>query len=95
MTYYSVQPRDGIFVKGYASLSFVRKMGKNVVENISKNLSSKYSQKLLDHAKQSVTYTLKTPSKRAIQKAAETTGYLIRNKIADKIKRVSKTSPKE
>ena len=30
--------------------------------NISKNLSSKYSQKLLDHAKQSATDALKTAS---------------------------------
>ena len=34
---------------------------------MSKNLSSKYSQKLLDHAKQSATDALKTASKRAIQ----------------------------
>ena len=31
--------------------------GKILVENISKNLSSKYSQKLLDHAKQSAEAT--------------------------------------
>ena len=30
-------------------------------------------------------YTLKTTSKRAIQKTAESTAYLISNKIADKI----------
>ena len=34
---------------------------------MSKKLSSKYSQKLLDHAKQSATDALKTASKRAIQ----------------------------
>ena len=34
---------------------------------MSENLSSKYSQKLLDHAKQSATDALKTASKRAIQ----------------------------
>ena len=36
-------------------LFFARKIGKN----ISKNVSSKYSQKLLDHAKQSATGALK------------------------------------
>ena len=41
-------------------------MDKNIGNNISKNLSSKYSQKLLDHAKQSATDVLKTASKRAI-----------------------------
>ena len=52
-------------------------------KNISKNLSSKCSQKILDQAKQSATDPLKTASKRAIQKIAEATGDLIGNKIAD------------
>ena len=62
------------------------------MDNISKNLSSIYSQKLLDHAKQSVTHAIKTASKRAVQKTVEATGDLIGNNIADKITRVSKTS---
>ena len=41
MTYYSVKPRDPIFVRGYGFLSFARNMGKNVGKNISKNRSSK------------------------------------------------------
>ena len=48
MARYSIQPRDRIFVKDYGFLSFVR------------NLSSKYTQKLLDHAKRSATDALKT-----------------------------------
>ena len=43
-------------------------MSRNIVKNISKNLGSQYSQKLLDHAKQSATDALKTISKREIQK---------------------------
>ena len=50
-----------------------------------KNMSNKYSQKLVDTAKKSVTDAIKTPSKRAIQKTAEATRDLIGNKIADKI----------
>ena len=50
-------------------------------KNISKNLSGKYSQKLLDHAKQSATDALKTISKSVLQKAAEATVDLIGNKI--------------
>ena len=67
-------------------------MGKNIVKYISKNLSGKYFswQKLLVHAKQSVTDVFNTASKRAIQKTAETTGDLIGNKIIDKITKVSK-----
>ena len=47
-------------------MSFVRNMGKNVGKN-SKNLSSKYNQKLLNLAKQSATDALNTASKRVIQ----------------------------
>ena len=49
-------------------------MGRNIGKDISKNLSSKYSQKLFDHAKQTATDALKAASKWAIQKAAEVTG---------------------
>ena len=57
---------------------------------ISKNLSGKYSQKLLDHAKQSATGALKTPLKKVIQRTAEATGDLHGNIIANKITKVSK-----
>ena len=79
---YSIEPRDGIYVKGYGFLSFAKNMGKS--------LSNKYGQKLLDSAKKSTTDTIKTASKRAIQKIAEATSDLIGNKIADKITSVSK-----
>ena len=59
---------------------------------MSKNLSCKYSQKLLDYAKQSATYALKTFSKRAIQ-TAEAPGHLIGNKSGDTITKSSITSP--
>ena len=64
MTRYSFQPRDWIYVKGYGFLSFAENRGTNVAKNMSKNLSGKYSQKLLDHAKKSATGTLKMSSKR-------------------------------
>ena len=41
-------------------LSFAKNMGKNIDKNISKKLNVKYSQKLLDHVKQSATDALKT-----------------------------------
>ena len=53
--------------------------------SFAKNMSNKYSQKLLDSAKKSTTDAIKTTSKRAIQKTAEATGDLIADKIADKI----------
>ena len=53
----------------------------------------KYSQKLLDHAKQRATDALKTTSKRAIQKAAEVTSDLNGGETVDgRIKKVSTTS---
>ena len=59
MTCYLVQRRDRIFVKGYGFLPFAR----NIRKNTGKNVSGKYSQKLLDHAKQAVTGALKIVSK--------------------------------
>ena len=43
--------RYSVFVKGYGFLSFAKNMVKIISKNISKNLSGKYSRKLLDHAK--------------------------------------------
>ena len=67
--------------------SFAKYMGKN--------LSNKYSQKSLDSAKKSITDTIKTASKREIQKTVGATGDLFGNRIADKRANVSKKSPKE
>ena len=58
--------------------------------NISKNLTSKYSQKLLDHAKKSATDTLKTSSRRVIRKSGETTSDLIGNKLLIKFQEPQK-----
>ena len=55
---YSIDPKNRICVKGYGFLSFAKNIGKNV--------SNKYSQKLLDTAKKSTTGAIKTASKRAI-----------------------------
>ena len=84
---YSIEPRDRRYVKGYGFLSFAKNIGKDV--------SSKYSQKLVDTGKKSATDATKTASKRAIQKTAEATGDFIGKKIADKITSVSKKSLKE
>ena len=81
MIHYSVKPRDSVFVKSYGFFSFAKNMGKTSDNNISKNLSGKCSQKLLDHAKQSAASPLKIISKRFIQKAAGATADLISIKI--------------
>ena len=75
---YSLEPRDWVYVKGYAFISFARSM------------SNRYWKKLLDTAKKSATDAIKIASKRTIQKTAEATGDLIGNKTADKITSISK-----
>ena len=60
-----------------------------------KNLSNKYSQKLLDSIKKSTTEANKTDSKRSIQNTVEAASDLIGNEIADKITSISKKSSKE
>ena len=90
---YSIEPRDRIYVNGYGFLLFAKNMVTHATK-VAKNLSNKYGQNLFDSAKKSTTDATKTPSKRAIQKTAETTGDLISNKIADKITNVLKKSAK-
>ena len=46
-------------------------------KNMGKKLSNKYGQNLLDSAKKSTTYAIKTASKRAIQKTTEVIGDLV------------------
>ena len=79
---YSILPRDRRYVNGYGFISFAK--------NIGKNISNKYSQKLVDTDKKYATDAIKTASKTAIQKTAEATGDLIDNKIADKITSIKK-----
>ena len=62
MTHYPVHSWDRIFVKVYGFLSFARNMGRNII----KNLSSKFSLKPLDSAKQYDIHALKTASKKLI-----------------------------
>ena len=89
---YSIEPREKRYVKGYGFLSFAGNIGTHAAK-VAKNMSNKYSQKLVDAAKKSATDAIKTASKKAIQKTAEATGDLIGNKIADKI--TAKPSPKD
>ena len=73
---YSIEPRDRRDVKGYGFLSLAK--------NIDKNISNKYSQKLLNAAKKFETEAIETASKKVIQKTTERTGDLTGNKIVIK-----------
>ena len=97
MMRYSVQHRYGIFVKGCTFLSFAKNNCKNVGKNIIINLSGKYTpvmlaahQNFLIMLQKYATDELKTSSKRLMQKTAEATGDFIDNKIADRVRKVSK-----
>ena len=57
---FSIERKGRIYVKGYGFLTFAK--------NIDKTVSTKYSQNLLDNAKNSTIDAIKTPSRRAIQK---------------------------
>ena len=61
-------------------------MGKNIGKKINKNLSGKYSQKFIDHAKRSGTDVFKATSRRMIRETAEAT------KVAYRITKISKNS---
>ena len=70
---YSIEPRERRYVKGYGFLSFTRIIGMHAAK-AAKNMSNKYSQKLVDTAKKSATDAIEAASKRAFQKTAEATG---------------------
>ena len=80
---YSTKPKFRRYFKGYSFLSFARKF------------SDKYGKKLMDTATKKGIGAAKTVSKRVVQKTAEATGDLIRNKIVDKITSLGKTKTKE
>ena len=67
--WYSIEPRQRRFVKGYGFMSFAR------------NFDNKYSKSLMDLSK---TFA-KTAGKKILKETAKATGDLIGNKIADKI----------
>ena len=71
MTCYSVQSRYRIFEKGY----YFGLLLKIWATNIDKTWSDKYSQKLLDHSKQSAT---------EVRKTSEAASDLIVNKLFNK-----------
>ena len=80
---YSTEPRFRNYVEGYSFLSFARKFG------------DKDGKKIMDIATKTGIDAAKTASKRVVQKAAEATGDLIGNKMADKITSLDKPKKKQ
>ena len=94
MMWYSIEPRNRIFVKIYGFLSFAKNMGTHATK-VAKNLNDRYSRNILDSAKTFPADAIKTVSKRVIQNAVEANGDLIGNRLAYKIASVSKKSSTE
>ena len=63
--------------------------------SFARKFNNKYGKKLIDTATKTGIDAAKTTSKRIVQKTAEATGYLIGNKIADKITSIGKPEEKE
>ena len=63
---YSIEPSN-IYVKCYVFLSFAKNIGTHSTK-VAKNLSNKYSQKLLDSAKKSTADAIKLLQKEQFQK---------------------------
>ena len=84
---YSIEPRGRIYVKGYGFLSFAINMGKN--------LSNKYSKKIIDAAKEICNGCNKNSITTTNSKNCRATGDLVGNKIVDKITSISKKPVKE
>ena len=80
---YSTQPKYRKYVEGYGFLSFAKKFG------------DKYRKKLMDTATKTGIDAAKTTSKRVVQKTAEATGDLVKNKTADDITSIGKLKKKE
>ena len=80
---YSTEPWFRKYVKGYGFLSFGIRSG------------DKYGKTLMDTATKTGIDAAKTAPKRVVQKPAEATGDLIRNKIAYKITSIGESKEKE
>ena len=80
---YSTEPRFRKYIKGYGFMLFAKKFG------------NKYGKKIMATATKTGIDSTKTASKIVVQKTAEATGYLIGNKIADKITSIGKPKKKE
>ena len=89
---HSLEPEYRKYVKGYGFLSFARNFGDiygkklmNTAIKTDTNFHSKYRKKLIDTAIKTSKDLAKIAGKKIIYKSAEATGYLVGNKIADKI----------
>ena len=88
---YLLEPNYRKYVQGYGFLSFARKFHMEKKYIWKKNT---YGKKLMDTATKTGLDAAKT-SGRVVRKAADTTGDLIGNKIADKITSVGKSENKQ
>lgn len=59
----SIEPRDQLYFKVYGFWYFAKNIRKNIAKTIIKNLSGKYSKKILNHPQKLAADALKTAPK--------------------------------
>ena len=64
---HSIGPTNSLYEKEFEFCDWLKNIGTHA-SKAAKNMSKKFSEKLLDRTKKSTTNTIKTASKRAIQK---------------------------
>ena len=94
---YSLEPCYRKYVQGQGFMSFAKnignKHGKKLFDksmDVGKTYGKKYGNKLLDNSISTGKDFAKIAGKKVLTKSAEATGYMIGNKIADKITRSSR-----
>ena len=75
---HSLEPKHGVYIKGYVFLSFANKYGKKKMINAGMKAGKKIAES------KSTRDFAKTAGKKVISKTAEATGDLVGSKIADK-----------
>ena len=89
---YSLEPHYRRYVQGQGFMPFARnignKYGRKIFDkslDIGKSMKKKYGKKILDNSLSAGKGFTKIAGKKVLTKSAEATGYLIGNKIADRI----------
>ena len=89
---YSLEPSYRKYVHGHGFMSFAKNIGNEYGRKIfdksidvSKSMKKKYGKKILDNSLSAGKDFAKIAGKKVSTKSAEATGYMIGNKIADRI----------
>ena len=89
---YSLEPHYRRYVQGQGFMFFARNIGNNYgkkifdkILDVGKSMKNKYGKKILDNSLSAGKDVAKIAGKKVLTKRTEAAGYLIGNKIADRI----------